>query len=92
MAKKLLLTLENPPEGMHKSQLFDDKKHLKEWLEQNKEHLKLLEVGDTEITYGEPNLQKEGEKDKDYKARLKKEGLGNIYTGTIKEVPADFKN
>lgn len=90
MAKKLLLTLDNPPAGMHGSQLFDDREHLDEWLEANKDHLKLLDVTDSAITYGEKNEQKEGESAKEYKARLKKEGEGTICTGTIKPVADDF--
>jgi 3-dehydroquinate dehydratase len=32
---KILITLTNSPEGMNPSQLFEDKKHLKDWLKEN---------------------------------------------------------
>ena len=94
MAKKtkILLTLTNPPEGMHPSQLFDNRKHLNDWLEANKEHLQLQKVTDTGITFGQKNEQKEGESKKDYKKRISAEGEGNLSTGKIKEVPHDHVN
>jgi hypothetical protein len=40
---KILLTIPNPPEGMNGSQLFENEKHLEDWLEENKLNKKIDE-------------------------------------------------